>query len=212
MAGKAVDIKGQKFNRLTAIKFSHKIQARYYWEFLCDCGNKKIIEKSSVIHSRVKSCRCFQKEIAKQTGKNYKTHGMTGTRFYFIWNNLVRRCNDKKFINYKIYGRRGIKCLWNSFEEFYKDMFPTYKENLTIERIDNNGNYEKSNCVWATQKEQQRNRRNNKLITFKEQTKCVSEWAEIMKIKRCTLHTRLDKLNWSVEKALTIPVQQHLSH
>lgn len=160
------DITGQKFNRLTGIKLIETKNKRSYWLFKCDCGNEKVIMMTNVIYrtSTTRSCGCFKKEFLKAI--DYQTtHGMKKTRFYDIWQGMKKRCTRVKNKDYKHYGGRGIKCLWKSFEEFRDDMYTDYLEHkknnnyTSIERKNNDGNYEKSNCSWATREEQQNNRR-----------------------------------------------------
>ena len=126
------DISGQKFNKLKAIKFAGrkgKRGARYFWLFKCDCGKIKIAQKNCVIKGIIKSCGCFQKEWAKK-GNARRSHNMTRTRFYVTYQNLKSRCNNKRNINYHNYGARGIKCFWNSFEEFKNDMYKSYQTHI----------------------------------------------------------------------------------
>ena len=149
------------------------------------------------------------KGIYKRITKVQK-HGMYGTRFYNIFKSIKSRCNNKNTREYNFYGGRGIKIIWIDFLSFKNDMYESYLEHLknnsytSIDRYpDKNGNYCKENCRWATQKEQTRNTRRNDLFTFKGQTKCLSEWAEELGIKRATLWTRLHRDKWSVERAFT---------
>ena len=128
-----------------------------------------------------------------------KTHQMCWTRIYDIWRWMKQRCNYKKHNRYNSYWWKWIKNEWNSFEEFYNDMFPTYKEWLTIDRIDNNLNYSKNNCRWATYKEQWRNTTTNRVYKWK----CIAEWCEILWLNRNTIDTRLSRW-WTYEKALWI--------
>ena len=145
------------------------------------------------------------------------THGMSKAHFYRIWYRIFRVCNKPNHEKYLFYGGRGIKCFWKSFEEFQDDMYESYLEhykiyghlNTTIERVNNNGNYCKENCRWATRKEQARNRRNRKVITFNNQTKSITEWAEIKKIPKIALWLRLYRRNWSIEKSLNTPLRKH---
>jgi len=207
------NITNQRYNRLIAIRFDHKtiradgIHAEYFWLFKCDCGKEKVFNKHAVISGNSKSCGCFH---AEQTSKASKTHGMRWTRFYGIWTKMKARCLNKKIHAYNLYGGRGIKLMWKSFESFRNDMYKSYLEHVkkfgekqtTIDRINSNGNYEKSNCRWATWREQQNNRRNNHLITFNNKTLSVTEWSRIMNVDHSKLFNRL-KSGWSAEQALT---------
>ena len=114
---------------------------------------------------------------------------------------MRRRCNSPKHHNFKYYGARGITYTpeWSSFDNFYRDMSPSYSENLSLDRIDVNGNYNKENCRWATHKEQTRNTRHNKLINGK----TLGEWSELLGIKRSTLAQRLYVYHWSPERVIT---------
>lgn len=123
---------------------------------------------------------------------------------------MKRRCNDPNNKEYKNYGARGIKVCkkWNKFKNFLKDMGEPPSSKHKIDRIDNNKGYYKSNCRWATQREQARNTRRNRLLTFKNKTQLMIEWSEEMNIQYKVLSDRINKLKWSVEKALTEPVRK----
>ena len=192
--------KEDKYNRLTAIRFDHKKGNHQYWLFRCDCGNKKVIEVSSVKIGATKSCGCLKKEML--INKN-TTHGMTKTREYVAWYHMKRRCYNKNYKKYKNWGGRGITVCnrWLKFENFYKDMGKR-PARTSIDRIDNNGNYEPNNCRWATVKEQNNNRRSNRLLTFNRKTQNITQWTNELGINRSTLYSRL-RYGWSVEKALT---------
>lgn len=123
-------------------------------------------------------------------------------RFYRIWTAIVFRCNKKTASNFKNYGGRGIKCEWNSFEEFKADMFESYKNGLTIERKDNNKGYSKENCRWATYQEQANNKRSNHYLEFKGIKKSIADWAREFNLTYDTLKLRI-KRGWTVERALT---------
>lgn len=206
---KLIDITGKKFGRLTAIKFSHIKNKRHFWVFLCDCGIEKIISKIHVMDGHTRSCGCLLKENFSQF-----IHGMSGTRFWIIWRNMINRCFNKNSSGFIKYGKRGIMVCerWLIFEYFMEDMYESYLEhvekygekNTTIERLDFNGNYEKSNCCWANFEQQNNNRKNNRNITFKGKTQTVAQWAKEKKLKYRTLHNRLVDLKWSVERALTV--------
>ena len=135
-------------------------------------------------------------------------HGMSKTSTYKSWEAMIQRCSNASLKSYKNYGGRGISVCdeWTKFEKFYADM--GIKPNgCSIDRIDVNGNYDQLNCRWSTMKQQNRNRRNNRLIEFNGETMCVNEWAESLGINKRTLLNRLTN-GWEIKKALTHPVRQ----
>lgn len=144
-------------------------------------------------------------------------HGMSATKFWRIFMRMNERCMSKKEYHFKYYGSKGVKVEWMSFETFKKDMYRSYlnhvkkygDKNTTIDRIDCNGNYSKENCRWATSKVQGRNKTNNHLLTYKGETKPLSEWAEQIGINRRTLRSRIAISLWSVEKALTFKTRKY---
>ena len=142
---------------------------------------------------------------------NYK-HGLYKTRLYKEWESMKRRCYCKSATSYEYYGAIGINVCdeWrNDFKTFYDwSMSHGYDDTLTIDRIDVNGNYEPSNCRWITMKEQCRNKRNNRLLTFNGKTQCIVDWANDLQIDRRTITKRIDVLGWTVEKALSTPVNR----
>ena len=168
------DITGQKFGRLTAIRFSEMKKKRSYWVFRCECGVEKIIYAQCVTakNGSTKSCGCLSRENNRKA--RHLTHGFSRggkrNRFFVIWEGISNRCKNKKNDNYFWYGGRGTKNEWNTIERFRDDMYESYLKHVaeygekqtTIDRINNNGNYCRDNCKWSTWKEQQNNRRNNK--------------------------------------------------
>ena len=203
---KVIDITGQRFGRLTVLKFDRQDSFRQYmWTCKCDCGNVVSIRGYSLRSGNTQSCGCIQKET---TIKFRQTHGQKKTRLYNTWQSMKQRCSTPSVSCYKYYGGRGIKVCeeWQKFEPFYHWAINNgYADNLTIDRINVNGNYEPSNCRWITLKEQQMNTRRNHYITLNGETKTLKEWAEQLGINHTTLLGRLNYPNWSIEEALTIP-------
>lgn len=190
--GKIIDLVGQKFGRLIVIKFDAIKKGRAHWLCICECGNEKIVASGDLRSGHTKSCGCFRKELSIE---RLTTHGMCSTRIHQIWENIRRRCNDANNQDYKSYGDRGITYCeeWNSFEVFYKDMKEGYSDNLTIDRINNDGDYCKENCRWATATEQANNRRTNKLLQYESKIFTLANLARHLGIKPLTLTGRIDR-------------------
>jgi len=163
----------------------------------CTCWNEKKVRFFSLKEWNTTSCGCFRKE---KISILYKTHWMTNSKIYKVYLCMKKRCNNIKNKDYKRYWGRGIKCEWKSFDEFYNDMFPTYKEWLEIDRINNDWNYCKDNCKWSTRKEQVRN--TSKTIMY--------NWVPLIQIceerwlKHNTIVHRI-YLWWSIEDAINLP-------
>ena len=193
--GKFIDLTGQKFGRLTVIKYVGKSK----WLCKCECGNEKIVSTTH-LKNDTKSCGCLR---AENTKKRNTKHGFRYSRLYIIWKDIKRRCYNKNSKSYYLYGERGIIVCqeWlDDFMNFYDWAMPNgYKDNLTIDRIDVNGNYEPSNCRWVDRKIQANNKRNNCNITYNNETHTLSEWAEILNINYDKLRYRIYR-NWNIEK------------
>lgn len=203
------DLTGQKFGKLTVVRLDHKEQKykkngtkdgfEYYWLCRCECGKEKVLRKLDFKYGNTKSCGCLRKE------KRIIKHGLTHTRLFNIWSNLKQRCNNPNASGYDCYGGRGITYCkeWENFEPFMNwAVFNGYTDDLTIDRINVNGNYEPDNCRWITIKEQMNNMRSNRLITYNGETHNLKQWSEIVNITYTTLHWRLSN-GWSIEKVLT---------
>ena len=138
-------------------------------------------------------------------------HGMYGTRLNHIWANMRTRCNCKTNKDYPDYGGRGIKVCeeWSEFINFHEwAMKNGYEDNLSLDRIDVNGNYEPSNCRWTTYKEQANNTSRSVRISYKGNTHTISEWADIVGINASCLRQRIIIRKWPIEKAFTTPVKE----
>ena len=194
---------GQKFGRLEVIAEAgqDKHTSRLYL-CKCDCENDKIAAGWLLRRGEVKSCGCLRKEAGADRNR---THGARHTPAFSVWRNMRVRCDSPKSKYFSDYGGRGIKVCdrWQSFPNFLADMGqpPT---GMTLERKDNALGYCKDNCEWATRVSQARNRRSNRVIEWKGQSKSLAEWAEVTGLKRATIAWRLDQ-GWTPDLALTTP-------
>lgn len=197
------NIDGKRYGRLVAKRYAGKSK----YVFLCDCGKQKEIGINSVQSSRVRSCGCLQFERNK-SGLNRLRHGHTVNKKrspeHSVWTDMIKRTTNKNNAKYYRYGGRGIKVCdqWKDFEIFLKDMGKR-PDGLTLDRIDNDGNYCLENCRWASRKQQARNRRTTRLIFMNGESKSLAEWCEIYKISYWKVKARLDQLHWPVEKAFS---------
>lgn len=205
------DLTGLHFGRLIVIKKSSDTSRKTRWDCKCECGNEVSVLGASLKSNNTRSCGCIKREMLIKRnfvhGLQHQEDGRT-RRVYCIWARLKQRCRDPKVKEYKYYGGRGISISpeWNAFKTFYEwAMSHGYADNLTIDRIDNDGNYESSNCRWSTRIEQSRNKRNNHLITYMGQTKTLAEWSEDFGMESSTLRQRFNH-GWNLERAMTEPI------
>lgn len=195
--GKFVDMIGYEFNGCKVIRQAHKDKtSKWYWECQCFCGEKFLTLGTTIRKGEVKSCGCYRRGILKKQRDENKTHGDSKSRLFRIWSNMKNRCNnDKDKQKYKNYGGRGIKVCdeWNNNYDNFKKwaLNNDYKEFLSIDRIDNDGDYEPSNCRWTDMKTQSRNKRNNINVFYKGKYRTISEIAEIEKCSKYKLYYRL---------------------
>lgn len=199
------DMTGQRFGRLTVKEYSHIGNGgKAYWLCVCDCGNETTVSGDKLRQGWTKSCGCLQRE---HLGDYRRTHGKTDTKIYIIWTNMRSRCQYKKNSMYYNYGGRGISVCeeWQRFEPFYEWAIANgYKEGLSLERIDVDGNYEPSNCKWIPLKDQSLNQRRSHLITAFGKTQTIKEWADESGIKYDTIERRINQYGWSAERAVSV--------
>ncbi|MCL2636949.1 MAG: hypothetical protein FWD48_01130 [Oscillospiraceae bacterium] len=212
---KLIDLTGQRFGRLTVVSRAENAKCRVArWKCLCVCGNTTFTRNDYLIKGKTKSCGCLGSELASKRMKQNpinKSHNKSKSRIYNIWSTIKQRTTDPNHKEYHNYGERGIimhKEWFNSFQSFYDWSIQNgYKENLCNDRKQNNGNYSPDNCRWITNKENCNNKRNNRYITIREETKTLSQWAEIYKINYFTVYSRI-KRGWNEIEALTTPVRK----
>lgn len=200
---KFTDLVGKNFGYLTVLKKTNKKCATsIIWLCKCRCGNLIEVPTSRLKSGNTKSCGCLRYEKLKKANTK---HGLTDTRIYNIWKGIKRRCNNPKCKGYKYYGAKGIKICdrWNNnFIEFYNWALKNgYNDTLTIDRIDNNGNYEPNNCRWATYKEQTNNMTTNHILEYNNRKLTISQWAETTGVKERTIRSRVI-MGWDVKRIL----------
>lgn len=198
-----IDISGQKFGRLTVLREAGRDKhGQTLWICKCDCGKETTVITQRLRSGGTKSCGCLKAE------GNNKKHGMCYSRINSIYRKMKERCLQENNARFSDYGGRGISICeeWlgnNGFMNFYKwAMANGYADNLSIDRINNDGNYEPSNCRWVEARVQANNVRSNHLITYQNETHTIAEWSRIRGIPYQRLLQRINKLHWDVERAL----------
>ena len=204
---------GRTFNRLTILEIIKIPKHHTKAKCLCVCGNEKVVDIQLLESGRTKSCGCYREEVGVAKGKNTKKHGYVGNKLYYVHQSMIARCENKNHHAYKDYGGRGISVCkeWHDMGVFAKWALNNgYREGLTIDRMDNDGNYEPSNCRWATRKEQGNNRRTNLSFSYKGKEMNTAEILEMTGMSKGTFHSRLHN-GWSIEKIIETPVNSNLS-
>lgn len=199
---------GDRFGRLVVIRENPQRckngRSTRMIECRCDCGTVKQVMLQSLRRHQTVSCGCHKYGL--MTERNTK-HGLRYNAAYNCWHGMMSRCTCSSALGYEYYGGRGITVCsqWQSLEVFLNDMGPRPSIRHTIDRFpDQDGNYEPGNCRWATMSEQARNRRNNIMITWNGETKCLEDWSKISLVTRDTIEDRLNQ-GWSVEHAIMLP-------
>lgn len=177
---KPIDISGQRFGRLTVSEMTdQRRKSSVMWRCLCDCGNIVIAASGDLRTGHTRSCGCLKLEILKA---RVTKHGASGTRLYMIWQEMIARCHRQENVSFKFYGARGISVCdeWKtSFEAFAADMGDR-PLGCSLERKNNNLNYNKENCKWATHTDQMNNRRGNIIISFDGQEMTMAQFARFI--------------------------------
>lgn len=193
---KKLNLSGKVFGRLTVLdEAKERHQAGLVmWHCQCTCGEAVIVAGSILTRGRTKSCGCLQRDAVKELNKTSGTHRCSDTNIYWIWRGMHKRCKNKKDASYHRYGGRGISVCqrWDSFDNFLEDMgMPG--EKLSIDRMDNDGNYEPGNCRWATVHEQANNRSSNVFVEFNGEVMTLKQVSVITGVNRMTLYWRYRK-------------------
>lgn len=211
--GKLIDLTGQRFGRLTVISFAGwTTDRRAKWLCRCDCGKWHIVRGSHLRSGNVQSCGCYRKEVLVSCLRQRieDADGHSKTRLYVIWQGMRMRCYNPSNGQYKRYGGRGIGICtdWNNWDNFYKWAIENgYSDDLTIDRIDVDGDYSPENCRWVDYTVQANNTTRNVRYTFDGENHTISEWVRLKGISQSALRSRL-RSGWPVERALTEPVKR----
>jgi hypothetical protein len=212
-AGYRKDLTDQKFGRLTVVSIAPPKNGRPAWNCVCECGETRVVYTFSLTSGNTQSCGCLAREKARQ---KFTKHGLCkdykDSPEYTAWVNMIDRCYNPDNESYANYGGRGITVCtqWrNSPKTFIADMGSRPSDRHSVDRLDNRdgGEYSPENCKWRTMKEQGRNRRSNHLVEFRDERRCIAEWAEITGLNWSTIFRRLER-GWPPERALTTMVKQ----
>ena len=205
------DLTNKKFGRLKALNLCNyrNKYGRAMWHCICDCGKEIDVSSNSLLKGNTKSCGCYKLDLISNRNK---THAESKTKLYQIWVSMRKRCVNKNDKAYQNYGARGIRVCdeWkNSFENFRNWCLENgYKQGLSIDRIDNNGNYCPENCRWTTRYYQSRNTRGNHIIEYNGKQYIMRDLANLLGIKYSTLAARLLVYGWTVEDAINKKVRK----
>lgn len=205
---RTIDLTGRKFYRLTAIsRGDSRPKEGREWNCQCECGNLHVVLAKRLIGGKVKSCGCGAGGMNNGKNKRCASNGAWRSNVYRNWSQMIWRCRspNSKFPKYVAL---GVCDRWLVYENFVADMGPKPSPKHTIDRIDNTKGYSPENCRWATNKEQCNNKSTNRLFIFNDETKTMTQWAEQYGIPFHTLKSRINRSKWSIERALTEPLDR----
>ena len=196
-------------SRWTVLSYAGKRGKNPLWRSRCECGEVRDVLAFQLVSGRSRSCGCLAGELAaKRIKEQSVTHGLSRSRTHNCWCYLKQRTGNENNQAWADYGGRGIVIedpRWFTFDNFLADMGEC-PEGMTIDRINNERGYCKDNCRWSHSKEQGRNKRNNRILEHAGRRLCVAEWAEETGVSESLLRARINRLGWSVERAITTPV------
>lgn len=212
LARDAKEMAGKKFGRwLVAGPYERRVQpngkGQLYWLCKCDCGSDRYVSGSHLRRGLSKSCGCLSADTTREMSV---THGKSKSGIYAVWCAMIARCHNPKNQAYQRYGARGIAVCeaWQtSFEAFHADMGDPPTSRHTLDRIDNDKGYSLGNCRWAVRTQQNRNRRDNVILSLNGQSMCISAWEERMGYPPNAIGRRIRDYGWSVERAILTPLR-----
>jgi len=201
---------GEVFGGLRVIGLSSQEHGRRLWKCRCECDRKAVVETRLLVSGNTSSCGC---RAGRPGGKG---HGLARGGWppeYWVWRAMIRRCHVEGDQAFQNYGARGISVCpeWrNNFPTFYRDLGPRPNSSMSLDRIDNDGNYEPSNCRWATRRQQSRNRQKPlRELTISGFTKPLVDWAQEAGISRQLLKLRIDQMGWDLDRAISTPARRN---
>lgn len=203
-----LDLLGRSFGRLVVISQAESKYGKSRWLCRCECGATTVVVGSDLVSGHTQSCGCLGREAGARNGSASAKHRLGQSRLYHIWQSMKQRCSNPRHKSYHSYGGRGISVCDAWLDDFLRfrswALANGHQKDLTLDRIDNDGNYEPGNCRWVTWAGQATNRRTNRLITHSGEPKTLADWARTAGIGITTLHARL-AAGWSIEHALSTP-------
>jgi hypothetical protein len=206
------DLTGQRFGRLSVLQEgprAGRFKSRT-WACMCDCGNSTTVYQGKLTQGATQSCGCLQRNVLPLIQRTHgNVIGKSPTPEYRTWCAMKRRCYNPNSVGYCDYGGRGI-CVcesWHEFANFLRDMGPRPTPTHSIERTDNDGNYEPGNCVWSDRNAQANNRRSNRILEHGGESRTLAEWARHLGMGYAALQARLDR-GWAVDRALSTPIKR----
>ena len=208
--GKLINIVGKTFGRLRVDKrIEGMTNKRVYYECRCECGNEVIVRGESLNSGHTSSCGCLQKDIVKQLKSS---HGLCGTPLYICWASMIQRCCNPNHKNYNNYGGRGIAVCdeWrNDFASFHNWASKNgYDHGLQLDRENNNKGYCGSNCRFVSRAVNNRNKRDNRIVTYNGESKSLVQHCEKLNLYYEVVSNRLNRNGWSIDKALGTPTNE----
>ncbi len=202
---KALDLTGKKFTRYTVLEFYGSKNGKRKWKCQCECGTIGIVGTNDLVSGNSRSCGCLKNELASAKASRHK---LSHSKVHDCWCAIRQRCENRNHKRFHKYGARGISVCprWHVFENFLEDMGHPASSAMSIDRIDNNGNYEPANCRWATPEQQARNKTAARKLTIDGEERSIHDWADITGVKFATIWRRI-RLGWTPERAVLQPVK-----